>query len=127
MTSDRTLRKWYRFINRRFFHGELPDNVIVRWADTAEETEAQWEERYFGWTDDQKSAPWIAPHPFQIVLSRPRNVYAATRFSTLAHEMIHVATRCRDDHGPAFERWRERIADAGIFRKGAIRKGLTIF
>lgn len=128
MRSDKTLRKWYVYINRRFFDNTLPDNVCVRWANELEEADdARWEEKYFGeaWTCTGEHADGV--HTHCIVLSRVRNVYSTTRMSTLAHEMIHVATNCRDDHGPAFEKWRLYISDRGIFKKHALRKGLTLF
>ena len=126
MQSDKTLRRWYRSINRRFFDGELPDNVCVRWAlDTAEELRD--EERYFGWADKCEGKNADSVHSHFIVMSRTKNEAVSQRLSTLAHEMIHIATNCRDDHGPAFEKWRQLISDRGIFKKHALRKGLTIF
>ena len=136
MRSDVTLLKWYRKINRRFFDGQLPDNVCVRWANDEEESELKWEERYFGWMGwvgkDQKN--YDGYHDWEILLSRANltkvnHVHAAmsSKLATLAHEMIHVATKNRDDHGPAFEKWRQQIADKGIFRKHALAKDLVIF
>jgi hypothetical protein len=126
--SDKTLRKWYIFINRRFYDNQLPDNVCVRWADETEEKEVErWEEKYFGWANKCDGDYADGYHTHYIVLSRLKNEAATTRMSTLAHEMIHIATNCRDDHGPAFEKWRLYISDRGIFKKHAVRKGLTIF
>lgn len=127
MQSDRTLRKWYRYMNRRFFDNELPDNVCVRWADETEEKEVQWEQKYFGWADKCRGKYADGYHTHYIVLSRVKNVSASLRLSTLAHEMIHIATDIRDDHGPAFERWRELIAERGIFKKHAVHKNTTLF
>lgn len=136
MRSDRTLLKWYRKINRRFFDGECSDRVCVRWASEDEEKEVKWEERYFGWADwvgeGQKS--YDGCHDWEIILSRANltkvnHVHASmsSKLATLAHEMIHVATKNRDDHGPAFERWRVHISERGIFKKHALVKDLTIF
>jgi len=122
--SDRTLRKWYRIINRRFFDGACTNSCCVRWANEEEEAEEpEWEEKYFGQADVAKDGC----HEFVIVLSRVRNVAISQRLSTLAHEMIHVATKLRDDHGPVFEQWRQLISDRGIFKKHALRRNLTIF
>jgi SprT-like family len=122
--SDPTLLKWYRVINRRFFGGACPDRVCVRWADPDEGESVRWEKKYFGQAslseDDEQ-------HDFQIVLSRPLNKQWLVRISTLVHEMCHLATRLKDDHGPAFERWRKHVGDRGIFKKHALRKGRTLF
>jgi|SRR5581483_7130418 len=128
MKSDRTLRKWYCTINRRFFDGLCSDKVCVRWANESEEQEARWEEQYFGWAQPIE-------HPryrFALVLSQiknqpKRNYLGTLALSTLAHEMCHIATECRDDHGPAFENWRVHIAARGIFRKHALYRNVTIF
>lgn len=124
MKSDRTLLAWYRRINKRFFDGACPERVCVRWADPELETQIKWEEKYFGEAshlfDD-------IHHDYQIVMSRPLNEKWLVRISTLVHEMIHLATNLRDDHGPAFEQWRQHIADRGIFKKHALRKGMTLF
>jgi hypothetical protein len=122
LRSDKTLKKYYRLINKKFFENQLPDNVCVRWADEDEDGEG-FEERYFGIADRANDGY----HEYVIVMSRSLNRPAVTRLSTLAHEMCHIATELRDNHGPAFERWRQTIADRGIFKKGALRKGLTLF
>lgn len=121
MRSDPTLRKWYRIINRKFFANELPDRVLVRWAD--HEFERKWESAYFGWAGRVKSIR----HDYEIVLSRQHNTKASARLSTLAHEMCHIATGLKDSHGDAFEKQRQCIAERGIFRKHALHKNLTIF
>lgn len=123
MRSDPTLRKWYKTINRRFFENSLPDNVCVRWANPDEEKDARWEEKYFAEAREISSAY----HCYEIVLSRPLNPRLSGKLSSLAHEMIHIKTSIRDDHGPAFEKWRRHISDRGIFKKHALVKNLTIF
>ena len=128
MRSDPTLRKWYRYMNRKFFNNELPDNVCVRWADETEEREVKWEQIYFGWADRCHEKKYIdGYHTHYIILSRAKCNAASARMATLAHEMIHIATNCRDDHGPAFERWRQVIGDRGIFKKHAVQKDMTLF
>lgn len=123
MKSDRTLLAWYRKINKRFFDGACPENVCVRWADDTEEREANWEEKYFGWAEKAEDGY----HDYQIVMSRQFNETWMVRISTLVHEMIHLATDLKDDHGDAFERWRQHVSDRGIFKKHALRKGRTLF
>jgi hypothetical protein len=121
--SDPTLLKWYRLINKRFFDGACPERVCVRWADPDTE-QHNWEDKYFGEAsiseDDEH-------HDYQIVMSRELNKKWMVRISTLVHEMIHLATNLKDDHGPAFENWRKYIGDRGIFKKHALRKGMTLF
>lgn len=124
MKSDRTLLRWYKRINKRFFHGACPDDVCVRWADPEFETQYKWEDRYFGEASCVNDDPY---HKWQIVMSRPLNKKWIVRISTLVHEMCHLATELRDDHGPAFEHWRQYIADRGIFKKHALRKDMTLF
>lgn len=123
MKSDPTLKKWYRRINKKFFENQLPNNVCVRWAEGFEEDDANWEDKYFGSADKVDNDA----HSYEIVLSRVKNEAASIRMLTLAHEMCHIATDCKDDHGPVFEEWRQYISDRGFFKKGAVRKGLTIF
>ena len=122
MKSDRTLRKWFRLLNARFFYGACNDSVLVRWSESDAEDDDELEDIAYGWTD-VAHGHWR----FQIVLSRRLCRDKMTILNTLAHEMIHVATETRDDHGPEFESWRQRIADRGLFRKGAVLKGVTLF
>jgi hypothetical protein len=122
--SDRTLRKWYKTINKRFFGNDLPDNVCVRWGDEQEEErEDNWEDKYFGDVDRANDGY----HEYVIVLSEKRNTAASQTLSTLIHEMIHISTGLKDNHGPVFEAKRVELSDKGIFKKHALIKNLTIF
>ena len=123
MKSNQTLLRWYKSINKRFFDGGCPERVCVRWADVNEEGEKQWEENYFGWAG-KVDTPY---HDYEIVMSRPLNKQRSVKLSTLCHEMCHLATNLRDNHGPAFELWRQLISDRGIYKKSALYKGLTLF
>jgi hypothetical protein len=123
--SDRTLLKWYRLINKKFFDGACPDRVCVRWAEPDEDREPRWEKKYFG--EASRSEDAEGHHDYQIVMSKPLNKQWIVRISTLVHEMIHLATDLKDDHGPAFEHWRQYVSDRGIFKKHALRKGSTLF
>jgi hypothetical protein len=131
MKSDRTLLSWYKRINKRFFDGACPENVCVRWADPETETQYRWEEKWFGEAafceKDPKKPNYDPTHEFQIVMSRELNQKWIVKISTLVHEMIHLATNLKDDHGPAFSQWHEHITERGIFRKHALRKGMTLF
>jgi hypothetical protein len=124
MRSDRTLLRWYKTINKRFFDGACPERVCVRWIEPENDTQYKWETTYFGeashLTDDSY-------HDYLIIMSRINNKKWTTRISTLVHEMVHLATDLKDDHGPAFEQWRQHVADRGIFRKHALRKDYTLF
>jgi hypothetical protein len=75
--SDKTLRKWYKRINKRFFDGKLPDNVCVRWADVI--TEPKIENEDFGDTNFAEGY-----HCYRIILSRKLNVSANIRLSSPA-------------------------------------------
>src|SRR5574337_222948 len=119
MRCDPTLKKWYRRINRKFFLDELPNNVIVRYGNEDDDDL----DAYLGLSELCADGR----HKYQIIINKEKNVSATIRFGTLIHEMVHIATGLRDDHGPAFETWRATLADRGIFKKGALYKGLTLF
>jgi hypothetical protein len=130
--SDRTLLKWYRRMNKRFFDGACPELVCIRYAKPGGE-KREIEEKFFGWADDPSTHTWPhnekncrgCRHKFEIVLDETAPWISI--LSTLAHEMIHLATNMKDDHGPAFEYWRQYISDRGIFKKHALYKGHTLF
>lgn len=121
MKSDPTLRRWYRIINRRFFDGACCNNTLVRWMNPDEEKEKKLEDKYFALAQECDDGY----HKYEIMMSRSNNRKASQKLSTLAHEMIHIATDINDDHGPAFEKWRMHIAARGIFKKNALLKGGT--
>ena len=122
MRSDRTLKKHYNRINKRFFHGELPQNTCVRWLDL-DEDDPRLEDILFGYADKANDGY----HKYQIVLSKKMCGPASSRMTTLVHEMIHCYLNLRDDHGKAFERVRLMLSDRGVFKKSAVIRGLTIF
>ena len=114
--SNKTLKAWYTKINKRFFLGELPSNVIVRWADPGEEKDIAGTSRA---TNPR--------HSYVILLNREKISTQSIKLSTLLHEMIHVATFFKDYHGAAFEEWRVRLGERGAFLKNALIKGQTLF
>jgi|SRR5580658_1259295 hypothetical protein len=122
MRSDRTLKKHFNLINKKFFDGQLPNSTCVRWLDP-EEDDPRLEDALFGYADKANDGY----HKYQIVLSKKMCGPASSRMTTLVHECIHVFLELRDDHGPAFERVRVMLSDRGIFKKGALVRGLTIF
>jgi hypothetical protein len=124
--SDKTLRKYYRLINRKFFNNELPDNTCVRWISPLEQE--QFEDMYFAWTSNIENTDQAdGRHKYCIVISKEKNPGWTAVLASLAHECCHVATEMKDSHGPAFEAKRQMIADRGIFCKGALLKNITIF
>ena len=125
MRSDPTLKRWYKKINKRFFDNQLTNNVCVRWANEEDDGEqgVNCEDKFFGWADKANDNY----HDYVIVLSRKMCKPVSTRLLTLSHEMCHVASDLKDNHGPVFEQWRNYIGDRGIFKKGALVRGLTIF
>lgn len=116
MPSDRTLKKWYTLINKKFFFGELPANVIVRWALSGEEKDIACCEKVSG---DR--------HCYEIRLNREKNATNSQKLSTLVHEMVHIATHYRDNHGPIFAEWHAKLTERGVFKKGALLKGICLF
>jgi hypothetical protein len=114
--SDRTLKRWYQIINKRFFYGELPANVIVRWAVPGEENDIACTERLVG-----------KRHSYEILLNREKNKTNSIKLASLVHEMIHIATHYRDNHGKLFEEWRAKLGERGVFKKGALLRGITLF
>lgn len=125
MKSDKTLKKWYRIINKRFFHNELPGNVCVRWGSEEDlEEDERWEEKYNGMAFKEDAGSY---HYGTILISNSLRTFPCTRLATLVHEMCHLATDFRDEHGPAFEEWRKIIGDRGVFKKSALLRNLTIF
>jgi SprT-like family len=118
MQSNPSLKKWYRLINRKFFRNELTDHVCVRWAEVDDEDEKNLAsaniacDRY---------------HEYEILLNPELTTSWSIKLSSLVHEMIHVATNLRDNHGAAFEEWIKVLASRGLFKKGALQKGRTIF
>jgi hypothetical protein len=124
--SDRTLKAWYNKINRKFFDNQLPKNTCVRWINELEQE--KFEEMYFAWTSNIEGTEQDDKiHKYVIVISKNKNPGKTAVLATLIHEMIHVSTEMRDDHGPAFEEKRQMISDKGIFKKHALLRGLTIF
>ena len=122
MRSDPTLKKHFTRINKKFFQGELPKNVCVRWLNPDEE-EIALEDKLFGYAGLANDGY----HKYQIVLSRALKGPASSRMTTLVHECIHIYLNLRDDHGEAFERVRVMLSERGIYKKNALIKGLTIF
>ena len=140
MKSDPVLKKWYNLINKKFFDKYLPSDTCVRWSNEYDKDEDdRCEEKYNGWallaTDSDPEnegndvhGKYVDPKMrFLIVISSTLKKSLCTKVHTLVHEMCHIATGLKDNHGPAFEQWRQTIADRGIFKKGAVIKRLTIF
>jgi hypothetical protein len=122
--SDKRLKRYYNLINKKFFNNELPHNVCVRYVNEDDKDEEyNCEEKYYGWL----SEPEDNRHKWTIIISKPKNPGRTALLTTLAHEMVHVATNKRDDHGPAFSEWHETLTARGLFRKSAVLKGLTLF
>ena len=117
MRSNRALKAWYREINTRFFENELTDNVCVRWA---EEEDEEYDLASTDLADDGR-------HKYVILLNREKNTTRSIMLGSLIHEMVHVATELRDNHGSVFDGWRAVLAQRGIFKKGAVARRLTLF
>ena len=116
--STRSLRAWYKKINTKFFYGELPANVIIRW------TVPEDNENDIAATESPCDNP---RYSYRIVLNRSKISTQSQKLSTLLHECIHVATGNRDCHADAFAAWHLKLTERGAFRKGALIKNVTLF
>ena len=126
MRSDKALKTWYNKINKKFFDNELPRKTCVRWINDKEQE--KFEEKYFAWTINIEGTNQDdGYHRYVIVISKNKNPGRTAQLASLAHEMVHVATGMRDDHGKAFSEWHEKLTERGLFRKGAVLRGLTLF
>lgn len=114
------MKRWYNRLNRNFFDTALPSNVCVRRATSIEAVNGRKDEKVYAITTRGSGR-----YCYEIILTRQETLTGT--ICTLAHEMIHVATEMRDDHGPAFEEWRHRIGERGFFRKNAVLRGVTMF
>jgi hypothetical protein len=113
--STPSLKKYYRLLNRKFFNGDLPDNVVVRWdADEPDVACTQKMDK-----DD--------PTAYVIGFNRKKNPTKSLLLSAMLHEMVHVATKFTDNHGPAFDAWHRKLVKRGAFKKSAVLKDVTLF
>ena len=115
--STRSLRAWYEKINTRFFFGELPANVIVRWAAPGEESDIA-----------STNSPCKNPRYSYLIVLNPEKLSTKSQIlSSLVHECVHIATGNRDCHGPVFSEWHMKLTVRGAFKKDALLKGATLF
>lgn len=114
--SDKSLKRHYNNMNKKFYYGELPSNVIVRWAEPGEESDVA-----------STNPPKSERHSYVILLNHDKITTRSIKLSTLLHETIHVATKLNDNHGKAFSEWHMRLTERGAFKKGALIKGITLF
>src|ERR1035437_6130593 len=114
--SDKSLKRYYNIINKKFFYGELPTNVIVRWAELGEEKDIA-----------STNPPKKACHSYVILLNHDKVTTRSIKLSSLLHETIHVATQLNDNHGSAFSEWHVKLMERGAFKKGALIRGITLF
>jgi hypothetical protein len=114
--SDKSLKRYYNIINKKFYFGELPSNVIVRWAEPGEEPDIA-----------STSTPKKERHSYVILLNHDKITTRSIKLSTLLHETIHVVTQLNDEHGSVFSEWHQKLMDRGAFKKGALIRGITLF
>lgn len=94
---DRTLRRWYREANTRWFEGKLPDDVDVLYAPHA---------GCVGIAGQSGDSFFIQVNPaYAMDVSIVK--------LTLLHEMAHVALWPYRTHGPKFQQEMLRLANAG--------------
>jgi len=116
-TSDRSLKRYYRIMNTKFFDGNLSDKVLVRWAKKGEEKDIACADKL----------PSENKNEYIILLNPSKVSTDSQKLSSLLHEMIHVATKCADDHGPTFSAWHKKLTNRGAFKKGAVLADTTLF
>ena len=114
--SDRNLKRHYKTINRKFYYGELPSNVVVRWAEEGEESDIA-----------STNEALDKRHSYVILLNREKVPTRSIKVSSLLHETIHVATQMNDNHGSAFSEWHMKLMERGAFKKNALIRGITLF
>ena len=114
--SNAELKKWYRKLNAKFFNGDLPDNVLLQWATPEQEPDiASCEPRSDG------------TNCYKLLFNRLKNPTKTLLLSAMLHEMVHIATKYKDNHGPAFDAWHKKLTKRGAFKKGAVLKDVTLF
>ena len=113
--SNPELKRWYRKINRLYFSGALPDNVVVHWDST--EPDVACTEKLD--KDD--------PTAYIITFNPKKNPTKSILLSSLLHEMVHVFLKFSDNHGPAFDKAHRMLVKKGAFRKGALIPNVTLF
>lgn len=98
MPSSTELRRAYAFYNKRYFEGQLPDKMVVKWSRSL---------KGYGCFNDNgiRLAYWMKSHWMLWNI-------------TLLHEMAHVATDSeKAEHGPRWNREMHRLARIGAFDK----------
>jgi hypothetical protein len=106
MASEPRLAEEYYALNVRYFDGHLPD-VRVRWEPRLAGIGPLIAEGFR--LDGLTNGRLILLDP---AIEDDKEIFRRT----LAHEMVHVAVRDRDDaHGPVFQRELRRLSDAGAF------------
>lgn len=109
MHSDRRLKRWYNSINRRFYAGQLPDDVELWWEPCA---------GAYAETLEIERAPGAEP---QLLIRIDPCLIGMPEIAQikLRHECIHVAQWGRKrwkDHGKKFQQELDRLYHAGAFR-----------
>lgn len=115
MRIDRTLTENYNYLNRRYFAGELPA-ADVGWGTIRDLRVGRGKRAAIAQTVWDPAKKGERPQILINVLLRRLGWNGVTAFSLL-HEMVHVKTRMRDNHGPAFEREMRKLAEKGAFAK----------
>lgn len=109
MTSDRRLRRWYNAINRKYYAGQLPEDVELWWEPVA---------GGYADTSEIERAPGTEP---QLLIRIDPSLIGMPEIAQmkLRHECIHVAQWGKKrwkDHGKKFHQELDRLYAAGAFR-----------
>lgn len=100
--SDPTLKKWYQHYNRKYFGGELPDDVVLFWEQSSE---------IYGDCNEMADGEMV------IRINPAIMGFAPLWQITLLHEMAHLKLWPYETHGKKFQNEMLRLATLGALKK----------
>ena len=112
MTNKR-LKFWFNFYNRKYFGERLPKGTVVSWSSAIRKHEIE-RTHIHGKTKCSESG---CRQSF-IRLHSDMQKMQAVALMTMLHAMVHLDGYMDgpDDHGPRFQRQMQRLAKRGAFR-----------
>jgi len=106
-SKDKALMRLYRRLNKKWFDGKLPNDVLVGWHYDGEN---------YGCTGIlvTKNSDGTTTESLAIALDPTIMNHSKWLMLTLIHEMCHVATQDeKKSHGPKFYKEKRRVMAAG--------------
>jgi len=98
----------YNDLNRRYFDGELPSNVVFRWAEPHGEVE------YIDTREDE-AAVLKADGVWIMYLNAGLKCFPRQLYMTIAHEAIHIRYPDALHGGSVWKREVRRLQGLGLF------------